>query len=77
MQWGWMTNLKPYGDDLQRHRTFLHKYLQLSAVSNYHAVQLEMAHRLLEKLLDSPKDFMHHIRRYFRSISCFYILNHH
>lgn len=53
----------PYGDYWKKHRTLLQKPLEKASVKKYAGYQLQDAHKLLGKLLDSPNKFRDHIRK--------------
>jgi len=61
--WGWKTSLVPYGDELRRHRQYLHRFFQTSEVLNYLELQLKEAHIMLKGILDHPEDYGKHVRR--------------
>ncbi|KAH9937827.1 cytochrome P450 [Epithele typhae] len=56
-----------YGPWWRRHRRAMHQYFNPNAVAQYAASQKLEAHRFARRLIDTPEDFLHHIRHYFGS----------
>ncbi|GJE97960.1 cytochrome P450 [Phanerochaete sordida] len=61
---GWHRALAfiPYGDYWRKHRRLFNQHFRAAAVPQYHLKQIKAVRRLLQHLLDSPKDFLDHIR---------------
>ncbi|KAF8880681.1 cytochrome P450 [Infundibulicybe gibba] len=55
----------PYGSAWRAHRRMFHEHFHVGAVSRYQPIQARESRRLLQRLLDTPDDFMHHIRHGF------------
>ncbi|EKM55871.1 uncharacterized protein PHACADRAFT_256793 [Phanerochaete carnosa HHB-10118-sp] len=51
-----------YGDYWRKHRKLFHQHFRPLAVPQYHSSQTKAIRRLLPSLLDSPGEFMGHIR---------------
>lgn len=58
----WFVALFPYGDNLKKSRQLLHRHLQLSVVPEYYPILESSTHKLLEGLLNTPDDFVEHVR---------------
>ncbi|KAJ7291647.1 cytochrome P450 [Mycena rebaudengoi] len=54
--------LMRYGDAWREQRKIMHSSLNITAVKQWRAVQQDLAVLLCKDFLDSPRDFMHHIR---------------
>ncbi|EKM55880.1 uncharacterized protein PHACADRAFT_209392 [Phanerochaete carnosa HHB-10118-sp] len=54
--------LSPYGDAWREYRRLFHHHFRPMAVPQYHHKQTKAVRRLLHLLLDTPDDFMKHIR---------------
>jgi len=61
--WGWKTSLVPYGDELRRHRYYLHRFFRTPGELNYFELQLTETHKMLRGFLDRPEDYGEHVRR--------------
>jgi len=55
--------LIPHGQWWWRHRRAFHEHFRLNVVKKYQPVQAREVHALLSRLLESPENFMHHIRQ--------------
>ena len=53
-----------YGDYWRQHRRLFHQHFRPVAVPQYHSRQAKGVRRLLRSLLDTPEDFLKHIRLY-------------
>ncbi|KAF9522740.1 cytochrome P450 [Crepidotus variabilis] len=62
MGWDFNSALKPYGTVWRNHRRLLHQYLKPEVIPNYQATQEKKVHDMLLQLLESPSNFMSHIR---------------
>ncbi|KAF9008611.1 putative CyP450 monooxygenase [Hymenopellis radicata] len=58
----------PYGHKWRQHRKLLHDYFSAARIHQYHAVQLNETRNFLRRLLDTPEQFMDHIRLLFAAI---------
>lgn len=63
LEWDWFTSNMPYGERWKKHRQQLHPFLEPSSVKKYVDRQTRDARMLLRSLLDSPEDFLAHIRK--------------
>ena len=63
----WSFALLPYGSQWRRQRKMFHQFFNSSTVEAYQPSQLSEARKFLVKLLDSPEQFMGHIRRFAHS----------
>jgi len=55
--------LIPYGHWWRRHRRAFHEHFHPNVVKKYHPIQIREARALIARLLESPKNFRHHIRQ--------------
>ncbi|GLB41231.1 putative cytochrome P450 family protein [Lyophyllum shimeji] len=60
--WNFLTPLLPYGEHWRAHRRIFHQEFNATACRRFRPDQLNATHRFLQKLLDSPEQFMRHIR---------------
>ncbi|PAV15320.1 cytochrome P450 [Pyrrhoderma noxium] len=58
----WFVVLLPYGPELRSSRQSLHRFLQPSAIPDYFPEQTITAHKLAERLIRSPEDFVEFVR---------------
>ena len=58
----WFVVLLPYGPELRSSRQSLHRFLQPSAIPDYFPEQTITAHKLAERLIRSPEDFVKFVR---------------
>jgi len=63
MEWDFNFGLLPYGQLWRRHRRAFHEHFHPNAVKKYEPVQTREVHALIKRLLESPKNFRHHIRQ--------------
>ena len=63
MGWDFNFGLLPYGVSWRRHRRSFHQHFNINAVSKYLPIQRREVHTFLRRLLDTPDDFLHHIRQ--------------
>jgi len=63
MKMAFNLGLLPYGQWWRQHRQVFHEHFHPNAVKKYHPVQTREARALLNRLLESPKNFSHHIRQ--------------
>lgn len=52
----------PYGDGWREQRKMVHGSLNVTAVKKWHNVQQDIAVLMAQSFLDSPEDFLQHIR---------------
>ncbi|OBZ67591.1 O-methylsterigmatocystin oxidoreductase [Grifola frondosa] len=67
MGWDWMMAFVPYGQVWRRARRMFWQHFTSAAIRRYEPAQLEGAHRLAKRLLDSPDRFVRHIHYAFGS----------
>ena len=63
MKWDFSIGLQPYGIWWRRHRKAFHQYFTIDAVSKYQPIQRREVHAFLRRLLDTPDNFLHHVRQ--------------
>ena len=63
MKWDFNIGLLPYGVGWRRHRRTFHHFFHINAVSKYFPIQRREVRALLRRLLDTPDNFLHHIRQ--------------
>ncbi|KAI0718513.1 CyP450 monooxygenase [Cerioporus squamosus] len=63
----WALTVQGYGPRWRRHRRAMHQFFNPNAVLEYAPSQRLEAHRFARRLLDTPSDFLHHIRHFFGS----------
>ena len=63
MNWSMSMALMPYGPWWRRHRRLFHEYFHPNAVTKYQPIQRQEVQAFLRRLLDTPDDFLHHIRQ--------------
>jgi len=51
-----------YGDELRDHRRFYHDHLRLSALPAHHPLISDGVHTLLKSMVETPDDFLHHLK---------------
>ncbi|KAH9167840.1 cytochrome P450 [Lactarius sanguifluus] len=59
----WSLSFFPYGSKWRDWTKALYVHLQPAGVHRYHPVQVKAARQLLSNLLDTPQDFLRHIRQ--------------
>ena len=59
----WFVAILPYGDELRKARQLLHQHLQINVVPEYQGIQESSIHRLLNRILESPDQFIRHIKQ--------------
>ena len=52
-----------YGDDWRERRRVFHQYFNPNAAVTYRPRELKVARQLLARLLETPDDFMIHLRQ--------------
>ncbi|KAF9475162.1 cytochrome P450 [Pholiota conissans] len=62
MGWDFGTGFKPYGSTWHAHRRLMQQMFKPASSLAYRPVQTEKVHDLLVGLLDSPEDFLTHIK---------------
>ncbi|KAJ7307801.1 cytochrome P450 [Mycena albidolilacea] len=63
MGWDFNFALMRYGEEWQIHRRLFSGAFSIQESQKYHAQEVEGAHTLLRRLLDSPDEYMEHFRR--------------
>ncbi|ETW78166.1 cytochrome P450 monooxygenase 95 [Heterobasidion irregulare TC 32-1] len=63
MGWDWTFALMRYGPRWKEHRRVFHSHFN-HRVSEHQHIQLKISHELLALLLDSPVNYLNHIRHY-------------
>ena len=53
----------PYGERWRRRRRSFHQQFNNNVVSNYLPVQRREVHAFLRRLLETPDNFLHHVRQ--------------
>ena len=64
MKWDFNISIQPYGVGWRRHRKSFHHFFNIDAVSKYLPIQRREVRAFLGRLLDTPDNFLHHIRQY-------------
>jgi len=59
----WHLAFQPYGDAWKKRRAILHQEFQGSSLLQHRPHQLESARTFLRRLLQTPDDFMEHLRQ--------------
>ncbi|KAF8872233.1 cytochrome P450 [Infundibulicybe gibba] len=54
----------PYGPAWRARRRLFHEHFHMSVAGQYKPIQARESRRFLQRLLDTPDDFVHHIRQY-------------
>lgn len=62
LNFDWLVTAQQYGDKWRRHRAFFNQFFHQPAIRNYHDVQQRSIKTLLQRLHQSPHNFMSHIR---------------
>ncbi|TFK36285.1 cytochrome P450 [Crucibulum laeve] len=65
MNWDYNMAMLPYGTWWRRHRRAFHEHFHPNVVAKYQPVQLREARSFLRRLLDTPENFLHHVRHTF------------
>lgn len=68
MGYSWALTVTRYGNQFRKLRGLLHRFLQISAVEEYRAVQTRETHRMVESLMRTPDNVGHQVRRYVKLI---------
>jgi hypothetical protein len=64
MGWDWSLSLMPYGPRLQKRRMFLHQFLNRNVMERHHNNLALETHQMVLSLIDSPDNYLDHVRRY-------------
>jgi hypothetical protein len=64
MGWDWGLNVMPLGPRLHKHRMFLRQFLHRNAMKRNHNILTLETHQLAAGLLNSPDNYLYHVRRY-------------
>ncbi|PCH38765.1 cytochrome P450 [Wolfiporia cocos MD-104 SS10] len=67
--WDAAAALMPYGDTWRMHRRWFMSFFRMSNVPGTYKLQRKTAHRLLVRLLDSPDEYLAHIKKHLSTIS--------
>ena len=59
----WAIGFAPYGLDVRRQRKVLHRYFGPAASQQYQHIEAKATLELLQRLLDTPQDFVEHLRQ--------------
>ena len=62
-KWDWLTAFMPYGDRYKKHRAFMHRFTQPSALSNYIPMQTKEVHVMLKNILNNPSDYDRYVTK--------------
>ncbi|KAF8884166.1 cytochrome P450 [Infundibulicybe gibba] len=65
MGWDVIFTFLPYGSAWRTRRRMFHEHFNMNVVDKYKPTQARESRRFLQRLLDTPDDFMHHIRHGF------------
>ena len=63
MKWDFSFGFLPYGLWWRRHRRLFHQIFNINVVSKYIPIQRREVHTFLRRLLDTPENFLHHVRQ--------------
>ncbi|KIM89841.1 hypothetical protein PILCRDRAFT_812637 [Piloderma croceum F 1598] len=63
MGWDWSISLMPYGPTLQKRRMFLHQFLNRNVMGRHHNNLAMETHQMVLSLIDSPDNYLAHVRR--------------
>ncbi|KIM77529.1 hypothetical protein PILCRDRAFT_825308 [Piloderma croceum F 1598] len=63
MGWDWGLNVMPLGPRLHKHRMFLRQFLHRNAMKRNHNILTLETHQLAAGLLNSPDNYLYHVRR--------------
>lgn len=53
----------PYGQEWRRRRKEMHQFIHPNAVAQYQPLQQRETVKFLNRLLNQPEDFLHHVRQ--------------
>ena len=59
----WAISLFPYGSKWRNWQKVFYSHLQPTVVHRYHPIEMKATRQLLYNLLDTPQDFLKHIRQ--------------
>ncbi|TFK66639.1 cytochrome P450 [Pluteus cervinus] len=65
MGWDFSLAFMPYGHQWRRHRRMFNSHFNITASARYKPIHLQETQFLLGRLLESPDDFLHHVRHTF------------
>ena len=63
MKWDFNVAILPYGVWWRRHRRSFHQFFNINAVPKYQPIQRRGVHAFLRRLLDTPDNFLLHIKQ--------------
>ncbi|KAJ6570089.1 cytochrome P450 [Mycena vulgaris] len=58
----YMFAFKRYGDTWRAHRRLFHQEFQPAVAMHFHGQELQQAHNLIRRMMDSPEDFAQHVQ---------------
>ncbi|EJF55960.1 cytochrome P450 [Dichomitus squalens LYAD-421 SS1] len=67
--WEWLFSVADYGTQWRKTRRLLHEYMHPNAVKQYRPIQEREVTKYLVRLLEHPKEFLHHGRHLFGAIT--------
>ncbi|EKM77629.1 hypothetical protein AGABI1DRAFT_122003 [Agaricus bisporus var. burnettii JB137-S8] len=67
--WDWLFGFMPYGNAWLQRRKLFQKHFHPLDDASHHPHEREYVHRMLRALLDTPEDFMEHIRHLMGAIT--------
>ncbi|TFK28471.1 cytochrome P450 [Coprinopsis marcescibilis] len=62
MGWGWVMSILPYGPRWKAQRKLFQQHFHPSKTATHQPYEQEQVHKLLERLLETPQDFLVHVR---------------
>jgi cytochrome P450 len=66
MGWGAILAFLPYGDRFRRQRRLVQNHFNQQAVAAYQPVQQKEIYGMVNRLMKTPEEFVHHIHRHVR-----------
>jgi hypothetical protein len=63
MKWDFSLGFLPNGLLWRRHRKSFHDFFNVNAMPKYLPIQRREVHTFLHRLLDTPDNFLHHVRQ--------------
>ncbi|KAF8884165.1 cytochrome P450 [Infundibulicybe gibba] len=68
MNWDIIMPFLPYGSAWRARRRLFHEHFHMGVIEKYRPIQARESRRFLQRLLDTPENFMHHIRHAFSAV---------
>ncbi|KAF8884187.1 cytochrome P450 [Infundibulicybe gibba] len=65
LNWDIVMSFMPYGSAWRARRRLFHAHFHMGVVGQYKPVQARGSRKFLQRLLDTPDNFMHHVRHCF------------